>query len=170
MNDDQGETWRRDVDVIAGIDGRITDQFNLPDWFVATYLVTASGPLSGIAQTTFTDGNVKVRSDSGRHFGVSTTVYDGAANFTGAADTTDTGTADANGLTIGVGNSESFLVTANLERECPICNRDIRSLEPRPRWRGWDGCNHPCRRLLGDGPDDLRGRILKWYPRPRWCL
>ncbi|MBA2313409.1 MAG: hypothetical protein H0V97_11520, partial [Actinobacteria bacterium] len=61
VNDDQGKTWSRDVDVIAGIDGSITDQFQLPDWFVALYTVTATGPQSGTAATSFTDGTVAIR-------------------------------------------------------------------------------------------------------------
>ena len=55
VNDDAGETWRRDVDVTAGADGTISDQFNLPDWFVAQYSVTATGASSGTATWSFTD-------------------------------------------------------------------------------------------------------------------
>src|SRR5215210_2205087 len=55
VNDDQGTTWRRTVNVTANASGEITDQFNLPDWFVATYAVIATGPLSGTATTSFTD-------------------------------------------------------------------------------------------------------------------
>ena len=58
VNDDAGETWRRDVDVTADESGAISDQFNLPDWFVAQYSVTATGASSGTATWTFTDGNV----------------------------------------------------------------------------------------------------------------
>jgi hypothetical protein len=57
VNDDAGQTWNRDVDVTAGSDGTISDQFNLPDWFVAQYSVTATGASSGTATWTFTDGN-----------------------------------------------------------------------------------------------------------------
>ena len=39
-------------------DGAISDQFNLPDWFVAQYSVTATGASSGTATWSFTDGNV----------------------------------------------------------------------------------------------------------------
>ena len=61
VNDDAGETWRRDVDVIADGNGSIRDEFLLPEWFVATYTVTATGPVSGIATATFTDGSVRVQ-------------------------------------------------------------------------------------------------------------
>jgi hypothetical protein len=57
VNDDVGETWRRDVDVTADANGAISDQFNLPDWFVATYSVTATGASSGTATWNFTDSN-----------------------------------------------------------------------------------------------------------------
>ncbi len=61
MNDDAGESWRRDVDVIADGNGIIRDEFQLPEWFVAVYTVTATGPVSGTATTTFTDGTVAAR-------------------------------------------------------------------------------------------------------------
>ncbi len=57
VNDDAGETWRRDVDVTADASGAISDQFNLPDWFVAQYSVTATGASSGTATWSFTDSN-----------------------------------------------------------------------------------------------------------------
>jgi hypothetical protein len=60
VNDDAGQTWRRDVDVNADADGHVTDQFALPDWFVAVYSVSATGAQSGTATTTFTDGNVSL--------------------------------------------------------------------------------------------------------------
>ena len=55
VNDDQGNSWRRNVDVTADAAGTIIDQFDLPDWFVAVYTVRATGELSGVATTTFTD-------------------------------------------------------------------------------------------------------------------
>lgn len=65
VDDDQTKTWARNVDVTADKNGSITDQFNLPDWFVATYKVTATGAQSGTATTGFTDGNVVVRAMAG---------------------------------------------------------------------------------------------------------
>ena len=72
VNDDAGETWRRDVDVIADESGAISDQFNLPDWFVADYSVTATGASSGNATWSFTDGNVTAVSLSIRKSNCST--------------------------------------------------------------------------------------------------
>src|SRR5687768_5639365 len=60
VNDDEGQTWSRNVDVTADASGNISDTFNLPDWFVATYKVTATGAASGVVTTTFTDSQVRV--------------------------------------------------------------------------------------------------------------
>jgi len=56
VNDDAGETWRRDVDSVADGNGNVRDEFNLPNWFVATYTVTATGS-SGTVTSMFTDSN-----------------------------------------------------------------------------------------------------------------
>ncbi len=58
VNDDAGQTWSRDVDVTAADDGTISDQFSLPNWFVAQYSVTATGATSGTATWSFTDGTL----------------------------------------------------------------------------------------------------------------
>ena len=56
VNDDAGESWRRDVNVTADLTGNVVDTFTLPDWFVATYSVRATGLLSGaVVTTSFTD-------------------------------------------------------------------------------------------------------------------
>ena len=61
VNDDVGQSWSRDVDVTADAEGSITDAFNLPDWFVATYLVKATGASGSVATASFTDGEIRVR-------------------------------------------------------------------------------------------------------------
>ncbi|MEA2279472.1 MAG: hypothetical protein QOK21_79, partial [Solirubrobacteraceae bacterium] len=58
VNDDQGMTWSRDTDVTADADGGIQDQFTLPNWFVATYSVKATGSSGSVATSSFTDGNL----------------------------------------------------------------------------------------------------------------
>ena len=55
VNDDQGQVWIHEVDVIADEDGVITDSFNLPEQFVAVYRAVASTPDGRTATTTFTD-------------------------------------------------------------------------------------------------------------------
>src|SRR5215216_1197170 len=64
VNDDQGKTWSREADVTADASGQIQVHFQLPDRFVGTYTVTAMGDESGVATTSFIDGNVSFRSTS----------------------------------------------------------------------------------------------------------
>lgn len=78
VNDDQGQTWRRSVTVVADVHGGIVDRFNLPDWFVALYRVVATGPLSGTATTTFTDANVRFLSSGPTLTGISWQLYSDA--------------------------------------------------------------------------------------------
>jgi hypothetical protein len=89
VNDDAGETWRRDVDVVAGDDGTISDQFNLPDWFVAQYTVTATGATSGTATWTFTDGNVSLHpgptADGVTQYRVTYDLWNGTSTTCGGA-------------------------------------------------------------------------------------
>jgi hypothetical protein len=58
VNDHQGKTWSRNVDVRADASGQIQVQFQLPEWLAGTYEVTAMGEQSGVATTSFTQGNV----------------------------------------------------------------------------------------------------------------
>ena len=57
------QPWSRDVDVVADENGEISDQFQLPGYVVPKYYVTATGPTSGTATTSFTDGNVRASAD-----------------------------------------------------------------------------------------------------------
>ncbi|MFL6020891.1 MAG: Ig-like domain repeat protein, partial [Gaiellaceae bacterium] len=59
VNDDVGQTWAHDVDVTADAAGDFTDQFSLPDWFVADYNVRAIGSSGAVAATTFSDSAVQ---------------------------------------------------------------------------------------------------------------
>ena len=95
VNDDVGQTWRRTVTVTASASGEIADEFNLPDWFVATYNVVATGPISGTARTTFTDASLKIfpaPAGSGVSF---TLTYQG---FTNSACTTGAGSTDTQSI------------------------------------------------------------------------
>ena len=62
VNDDRGASWERAVDVTADANGNITDSFRLPDWFIASYTVKATGSSGAVATASFTDGNVGVTS------------------------------------------------------------------------------------------------------------
>ena len=55
VNDDEGQTWTRNVDVTADASGNISDSFNLPSYFVATYNVKATGASGAVATSSFTD-------------------------------------------------------------------------------------------------------------------
>jgi hypothetical protein len=58
VNDNIGQTWSYSADVNADTSGAFTLQFQLPTTFIASYVATATGVISGTASTTFTDGNV----------------------------------------------------------------------------------------------------------------
>jgi hypothetical protein len=60
VNDDANQSWKRDVHVQADATGNVVDVFNLPDWFVALYSVTATGSDGRVATTTFTDAPPKI--------------------------------------------------------------------------------------------------------------
>jgi Bacterial Ig-like domain (group 3) len=119
VNDDVGQTWSRDADVTADANGQIQDQFQLPNWFVATYKVTATGAQSGVATTTFTDGNVKVKSASGLNYGFTYRGFTGSTNCTTGGGTTQTGTGDSNGQNVASSSGESVLITANTNANAP---------------------------------------------------
>ena len=55
VNDELGSSWSRNVYVVASESGDLTDEFNLPNWFVANYVVVATGASSGVALASFTD-------------------------------------------------------------------------------------------------------------------
>ncbi len=55
VNDDLGRTWQHQATVTAGDDGRFEHEFRLPERFVATYTVVATGPQSGEAAWRFDD-------------------------------------------------------------------------------------------------------------------
>jgi len=43
VNDDVGQTWSYNADVTADSNGSFSNQFQLPNWFVATYSAKATG-------------------------------------------------------------------------------------------------------------------------------
>ena len=80
VNDDLGQSWMRDVDVTADASGNISDSFTLPDWFIATYSVRATGASGAVATSSFTDGNVVVRARAGVNSPLAVTFPIGAAD------------------------------------------------------------------------------------------
>src|SRR6266702_4125085 len=59
VNDSVGNTWslNSNPDPVADANGAFTYSFSLPNSFIANYTVTATGPTSGTATTTFTDND-----------------------------------------------------------------------------------------------------------------
>ncbi|MEA2632540.1 MAG: hypothetical protein QOE66_2759, partial [Chloroflexota bacterium] len=74
VNDTMGQTWSHSATVTATAGGGISDSFALPNYFVSSYDVIATGSVSGTATTTFTD--------------VSIGTYDQCSNDTGTGYTT----------------------------------------------------------------------------------
>jgi hypothetical protein len=58
VNDDVGQSWSRNVNVTADDNGNISDSFQLPNTFVATYSVKATGASGAVATSSFTDGQL----------------------------------------------------------------------------------------------------------------
>jgi hypothetical protein len=117
VNDDQGKTWSRNVGVKADASGQIRVQFQLPDWFMGTYKVTAMGDQSGVATTSFTGGNVSFRStfpapaswtvNYRTHGGGNTT--DDTSCATGGTDGSKTISPGTTGTaSVGISNKESM--------------------------------------------------------------
>ena len=55
VNDTGGLSWSLTRTVVTDAEGRVTLTFDLPNHYVPDYDVTATGELSGVASTTFTD-------------------------------------------------------------------------------------------------------------------
>jgi large repetitive protein len=111
VNDDAGQTWRYENDVTAGADGTFSVQFNLPDWFVAQYSVTATGASSGTATWSFTDGNVTLHLPSGLGVTSITVRYDiyGKSGGGGFVDNTCSGAVQSSGtLTVNSGSTQNI--------------------------------------------------------------
>jgi hypothetical protein len=117
VDDAAGQTWSWSDDVTADDTGTITDQFNLPDWFVASYSVTATGPISGTATTSFTDSvymvwlaSVDQANPPPTSFTVYYTRYTTRSDCTGTSNATSA-TSSSGAVTINIGGGKSILVT-----------------------------------------------------------
>ena len=141
VNDDAGNTWRRDVDVTADELGRIEDRFNLPDWFVAEYSVRATGATGVVATTSFTDAN---------------TVY-----------STSRVPAGSGALPVTAGSSATFVVGAHKEGPGPLDVTGIAALGDTSSCgaatmlpAAWLTIDQPVPVTLGGGADiNIRFRI-----------
>jgi large repetitive protein len=105
VNDDAGATWRRSVSVTADVAGTVIDSFTLPDWFVASYSVTATGGSGRVATTTFTDGAVSLRATNGSNrlaVQVSWTTYTTSTSCSSGLDKTGNATTTTTGPNAGI--------------------------------------------------------------------
>jgi hypothetical protein len=59
VNDSAGQTWNYSAGVTADDAGNFTNQFQLPNSFIANYTATATGTSGAVATTTFTDGTLR---------------------------------------------------------------------------------------------------------------
>ncbi|MGH3052335.1 MAG: MBG domain-containing protein, partial [Gaiellaceae bacterium] len=111
VNDDAGQTWRYENDVTGAEDGTFGVQFQLPEWFVATYTVTATGAQSGTAMWTFTDGDIRVRAGrSPSDANTAVTVAAGNLKLFSSNDCSGTATSsNTNPFTTGGGGGNGFV-------------------------------------------------------------
>jgi hypothetical protein len=126
VEDNTGQMWSWSGNSTAGNDGAFTTSLTLPDFFVASYLVTATGA-SGTATTTFTDGNIKVKSAGGINFGFTFQGFTGSTNCSTGGGTTQSGTGDTNGQTVSSSAGDSVLITANLNANAPNSSATFKS-------------------------------------------
>ncbi|HJR59806.1 MAG TPA: MBG domain-containing protein, partial [Vicinamibacterales bacterium] len=111
----------RSFTIVADANGRIAsaELFTVePHHLNVTFFLTARGAASQ-AQVTFTDGNIKVTSSGGLHFNFTSTLHPGSTDCSGTPDPLKNHTGDANGATVGVGNSQSILIVANQNANAP---------------------------------------------------
>ena len=99
-NDSVGNAWRQTDNVTADASGNIADDVVLPNTFIASYTVTATGAVSGTATATFTDGNVTsvsgtVTDSSGTHAPISGATV--TCNTAGGCNATFSTTTNASG-------------------------------------------------------------------------
>jgi hypothetical protein len=103
------------IDTVADADGKIqnSDYVCLDTDGGVTFLLTATGQTSGIsAQTSFTDGNVKVEPVGVASFSLTYTIFSSSTNCTTGGGSAVTTTVPAGGITLGIGNADSVRLTA----------------------------------------------------------
>jgi len=120
VQDDQGQSWSERGTAVAGDDGTLTYELNLPNYFVAVYSVEATGEVSGVARTSFTDGNVKVENAPGVPAGVTlnyTLVKYSNATTCGGTSTSATvvltGPGDDHTFPGGVGTTDRYTLSVS---------------------------------------------------------
>jgi len=109
VNDSAGQTWSYNADVTADAFGALTNTFNLPNWFVANYSVTATGSSGSVAQSAFTDSKVSTVSVANP---ISVTVAAGDTAVYGTVTVALNGNQASCAVTLGVDTALPAGVTA----------------------------------------------------------
>jgi hypothetical protein len=135
VNDDAGQTWNYSTDVSADSSGGFTVQFQLPNWFVATYTVTATGSSGLVAQTTFTDGTPQMQTIT------NTIISPNQPSSAGVLDSTDftvrnQGGGTVNNITIRI--RVGTLLTGTLVRELTVGTLNSNTNSSPITWDGKD--------------------------------
>ena len=115
VNDDKEQPWSFTTDVNADSSGGFVVQLQLPTSFAAAYAVKAVGASGAVATTTFTDGNVNIKTIGVASASVSWTRFtNGTCSGSGTASGTINATSGGNGTAIpaGAGSGESLRLTA----------------------------------------------------------
>jgi hypothetical protein len=85
VNDTVGQTWSYSTDVTADLSGTFTIQFQLANYFISDYNVTATGAAGETATTAFTDAGSLTLAPTSGSVGTSVTVTTGGGVFDGNA-------------------------------------------------------------------------------------
>src|SRR2546425_5038808 len=115
VNDDAAQPWLYSADPTADATGGFTLQFLLPTSFAATYTVQATGASGAVVTTTFTDGNVNIKTINVASASVDWRLFNNLTCQGGAASNgTITATSGGNGTAFpgGVSGTQSVRLTA----------------------------------------------------------
>ena len=113
------ERFQHDAIVTADESGDIVERFNIAEWYVAQYSVTATGEFSGVATTSFTDSISDYR--------VATTAVGGAAPCTDPGNVLTSDDLRAHCLRNSADPAQSVVVSGfNLQSIVPVGATNIR--------------------------------------------
>src|SRR6266496_1222984 len=124
VNDNVGSSWSLNSypDPVADGSGGLTYQFQLPNWFVATYSVTATGATS-TASTTFTDSVTSVTLTSPTHSSpITITSLPATVTFSFNYVTSNTGTTTGQADILGPGLSNTKSLSPGTHSDSIVVN------------------------------------------------
>jgi hypothetical protein len=115
VNDDKSQPWSYSANATADAVGGFSIQFQLPTSFAASYSVRATGTSGAVATTTFTDGNVNIKTVNVPSASVDWRLFNNVSCSGGSASSgTITAASGGNGTGIagGAGATQSLRLTA----------------------------------------------------------